>query len=367
MNYIKPTTYMEINMKNFVHNIKEIKKFIGDKVEIMPILKANAYGTYLNKHLDILNMFNIVGVAKVIEGIHLRNIGYKKDIFILNQPAVNEINDIIKYNLTIGISENDFIKELGKKKNKVKIHVEIGTGMGRTGINPIRVQEYVNMIQKYKNIEIEGIYTHLSSADTDYSYTLKQLQNFDNAIIDIKKLVPNIKYIHASASNGIINFPNSHYNLVRPGIIIYGFPSSNDTYKKINIKPVSILKSKITFIKESPKNASIGYGRNFITKRKSIIATIPIGYADGLKRSLSNKGKVIINGHLAPIVGNICMDSFMADVTKIPNVKLNDDVFIWDNDKIKVEDVAKNANTINYEILTSITDRVPRIIKIKKQ
>lgn len=363
MKNIKYTTYMEVNTKNFIHNIKEIKNLVGNNVEIMPIMKANAYGTYFNMNLDILNLFKIIGVAKVSEGIDLRCVGYRKEIFILNQPSSLEIDDIIKYNLTVGISENDFVKELAKKKKKVKVHIEIGTGMGRTGINPNRVNEYVNMIKKYNNIIIEGIYTHLSSADTDKKYTLKQLNNFNNAISDIKRLVPNIKYIHSSASNGIINYPKSYYNLVRPGIILYGYKSSKNTYKKINVKPVCVLKSKITFIKKSPKNASIGYGRSFITKKKSIIATIPIGYGDGLKRNLSNKGKVLINGVLAPIIGNVCMDSIMVDVTKIPNVKLNDDVYIWDNDKITVEDIASISDTINYEILTSISNRVKRVFK----
>jgi len=350
---------MEINIKIFKNNIKEIQKLVGDNVTIMPIIKANAYGTYINTELDIIKDFKIVGVANVSEGIDLRKIGFKNDIFVLNQPFISEIDKIIDNNLIVGVSSNSFIEALKEKNKKIKIHIEIGTGMGRTGINPNRALEFTQKILENKNIIIDGIYTHLSSADVDYEYTKSQLQSFDYAINEIKKLV-NVRYIHSSASNGIINFPNSHYNLVRPGIIIYGYPSSFDTYEKINIKPICTLKSRIIFLKHVPKNTSIGYGRSFITNKDMVIATIPLGYADGIKRSLSNNGYVLINGKKANIIGNICMDSFMVDVTDIDDVKTNDTVYIWDNKEITVEDISHKINTINYEIISTISARVPR-------
>jgi len=358
-------TIMEVNTKNFKHNINEIKKILKKDVQIMPIIKANAYGTYLNTCLDILDLFNIVGVANVSEGINLRKYGFKKEIFILNQPAINEIPQIIENDLIVGVSSNNFIDELNDITKKIKIHIEIGTGMGRTGINPNRISEFTCKIKENKNIVIDGIYTHLSSADYDQEYTLKQLESFDKAINIIKKSVPTLRYIHSSASNGIINFPKSHYNLVRPGIIIYGFPSAKDTYQKINIKPVCTLKSKITFIKKVPANTSIGYGRSYITTKDTLVATIPIGYADGMRRCLSNRWHVLINGEYAKIIGNICMDSLMVDVTNIKNISLNDTVYIWDNKKIKLEDMADAAYSINYEIICTIGNRIPRIF-IKK-
>lgn len=363
-NLLHPTI-MEININNFKHNIKVIKDYLNKDIEIMPIIKANAYGTYLNTRLDILNIFNIVGVANVSEGMYLRSIGYKKDIFVLNQPATNEINNIINNNLIVGVSSNDFIEALNNINENIKIHIEIGTGMGRTGINPNRSLEFINKIKDNKNIIIDGIYTHLSSADIDEEYTIKQLESFDKAVNIIKENISTIRYVHSSASNGIINFPNTNCNLVRPGIIIYGYPSAQNTYKKINLKPVCTLKSKITFLKTVPENTSIGYGRSYITNKETKIATIPIGYADGMRRCLSNKWHVLINGKYAPIIGNICMDSLMVDVTNIDNISLNDEVFIWDNDKIKLEDLAKEAYSINYEIMCTISSRIPRIF-IKK-
>lgn len=363
MNNIAHPTILEINTKNFYHNVNEIKKYLNNNnIEIMPIMKANAYGTYLNTKLDILNMFNIIGVSCPKEGAFLRNIGYKKEIFILNQPATSDIDNIINYNLTIGISSLQFIKQISKKKKEVKIHIEIDTGMGRTGIKPNDIINFINNIKKYKNITIEGIYSHLSSADNDETYTNEQINIFDKTVKLAKKIV-DFKYIHLNASNGILNYPQANYNLVRPGLILYGYPSNKDTLNKINIKPVCVLKSKITYLKEVPKNTSISYGRTFITNKNTKIATIPIGYADGYKRCLSNKGNVLINNKLAPIIGTICMDSLMVDVTNINNVKLNDIVYLWDNKNITVDDIANITNTINYEILTSINERVTRIFK----
>ena len=354
-------TIMEIDINAFRYNISRIKEYVGNNVKIMPVIKANGYGTQINTNIDLINEFDIVAVAIVDEGVELRKIGYKKEIFILNQPYEAEIEKIIKNNLTIGVSSNSFIEKLGEYKEIVNIHIEIGTGMGRTGINPSRIKEYIERIKKYNNIKIEGIYTHLSSADISEEYTLKQLKSFEMAVNETKKMVPDLKYIHSAASNGILNFKNSHYNLIRPGIIIYGYESEENTYKKIDLKPVAKLKSKITLLKTVKKNTSIGYGRSFVTTRETKVATIPIGYADGLPRNLSNRGYVIINGEKAPIIGNICMDGFMADVTDIKDVNSGDDVYIWDNENITLEEVANTSGTINYEIISRISNRVPRI------
>ena len=353
-------TIMEIDLDAFRYNINQIKNKVGKDTKIMPVIKANGYGTYINKNLKVINEFDIVAVATVDEGVFLRNLGYQKEIFVLNQAYKSEIGKIINYNLTIGISSLDFLEELSKRSDRTfNVHIEIGTGMGRTGINPYKVENYINHLTS--NIKVEGIYTHLSSADIDDEYTKKQLESFNIAVKKAKEMLGDIKYIHSGASNAILNYPNSYFNLVRPGIIIYGYPSSDDTYEKMSLKPIAKLKSKITFLKEVEKGTSIGYSRSYITKDKAKIATVPIGYADGLRRGLSNNGEVIINGKKVNIIGKICMDSFMVDVTDLPDVKLGDDVYIWDNENITLEDIANHADTINYEILSCISDRVPRV------
>ncbi|MCI8636912.1 MAG: alanine racemase [Clostridia bacterium] len=359
-NEITRPTIMEINIDNFKYNLSQIKSKLKPETIIMPIMKANAYGTYINTRLDVINDFGIIGLATVDEGVNLRKVGYKKEIFILNQPAISEINKIIENNLVIGLSSNEFLDEVQRQNVKLRVHLEIETGMGRTGIVLEQIQSFIEQVQKTKNIQIEGIYTHLSSPDIDDKYTNEQLNIFEQAVDIVKKQTKDIKYIHILASNGIINYPKAQYNLVRPGMIMYGYKSAEDTLENINLRPVATLKSKITFLKTVENGTSISYARDFITKRKSKIATVPIGYADGFRRNLSNNGKILINGQKVPIIGKVCMDSFMADVTDLENVKVGDDVFIWDNEKITLEEIAHSNNTINYEILSTISNRVPR-------
>ena len=351
---------LEVNLDNFKYNIKQIKKFLKPETKIMPVIKAEGYGTYINTRLNIIDEFETVAIATVNEGENLRNLGFKKGIFVLNQPCTTEIDKIVENNLTIGVCSKGFLEEVKNKDSKIKVHIEIETGMGRTGVSLEKLDDFINFIKENKNIEAEGVYTHLSSADEDFKYTQEQLEQFKKAVEKVKANF-DIKYIHCLASNGIVNFSKYQYNLVRPGIIMYGYESGNGIKEKIDLKPVATLKSKITFLKEVEKGTSISYGRRFITKRNSKIATVPLGYADGLKRILSNVGEVVINNKKVPIIGSICMDSFMIDVTDIKDVKYGDDVYIWDNNLITLNDIAKKCDTINYEILSTIGKRVPRV------
>lgn len=351
--------YMEVNLENFKYNVKQIQEYVGKDVDLMPVIKANGYGTYVNKNIDILNMFNIVAVANVDEAVFLRSMGYENEIFVLNQPFETEIKKIIDYNIVVGISSYDFANKLAETNKNVKVHVEIGTGMGRTGVHPYKIEKFLNSLAP--NIEVEGIYTHFSAADIDEEYSMHQLHSFNIAVQKAKDILGDIKYIHAAASNALLNIPEAHFNLVRPGIILYGYPGADDTFEKINLKPVAKLKATVTFLKTVDKGTSIGYGRSFITQKQTKVATVPIGYADGFRRDFSNGWKVLINGKKVPIIGKICMDSFMADVTELEDVKIGDEVIIWDNENITLEELAEKCNTINYEILCTISERVPRL------
>ena len=354
-------TVMEISIDNFRYNIEQIKKRLSPNTTIMPIIKANAYGTYINTRLEVINEFEIVGVATVDEAVQIRKLGYQKDIFILNQPAISEINKIVENNLIIGLSSNHFLREVQKQNKCIRVHLEIETGMGRTGISLEQIASFLEEIRKANQLKVEGIYTHLSSPDMDDSYTKQQLQLFQKAVEKIKERVKDVKYIHAAASNAIIDYPETQYHLVRPGMILYGYESAEGIQEKITLKPVAKLRSKITLLKTVKKGTSISYARSFITTRESKIATVPIGYADGFRRTLSNNGYVVIRGHKVPIVGKICMDGFMADVTDLDEVEVEDDVWIWDNELITLDEVAHRCNTINYEIISTISNRVPRI------
>ena len=356
MDITRPTV-MEVSIDNFLYNIERIKEKCPNS-KIMPVIKANAYGTYLNTRLDVLNRFDIVAVACVDEAVYIRELGYEKEIFVLNQPYETEIDKIIKYNIVVGVSSYHFLDKLAETNKEVHIHIEIGTGMGRTGVHPYRLEKFINSIKS--NIVVDGIYTHLSSADIDLEYTKNQIKSFNIAVDTAKRMLGKLKYIHANASNGILNFPESNFNLVRPGIIMYGYKSSDDTFDKIDLKPVASLKSKISFLKEVEEGTSIGYSRSYITDRTTLVATVPIGYADGFRRTFSNGWKVMIDGVMVPIIGKVCMDSFMVDVTDIKDVKLGDEVILWDNEKITLDDLADKCDTINYEILCTIGVRVPR-------
>ena len=351
--------WLEINLKNLQYNIKQIQNKVGPNVKIMPVIKANGYGTYINQRLDVINQFEIVAVANVDEGVYLRQIGYEKEIFVLNQPYESEIEKIIDYNIVVGISSYEFAKKLAETGKKVKVHVEIGTGMGRTGVHPYKIEKYLKALGS--NIIVEGIYTHFSSADIDDEYSKKQLESFNKALAKAKEILGDIKYIHAAASNALLNYPEARFNLVRPGIILYGYPGEDDTFEKIDLKPIAKLKAKVVFLKDVPPKTSIGYGRSYITSRETKVANVPIGYADGFRRDFSNGWEILIKGKKAPIIGKVCMDSFMVDVTDIDNVEVGDEVTIWDNENITLEQLAEKCGTINYELLCTIGARIPRL------
>ena len=239
---------LEVNLDNFKYNIEQIRKFLKTETKIMPVIKAEAYGTYINTMLNIINKFDIVAIATVNEGVDLRKLGFKKEIFVLNQPYITEIDKIVENNLTIGICSKEFLEEVKSKNCKICVHIEIETGMGRTGVSLEKLDDFISLIKENKNIEVEGVYTHLSSADEDFKYTQEQLEQFKKAVEKVKANF-DIKYIHCLASNGIVNFSKYQYNLVRPGIIMYGYESGNGIKEKIDLKPVATLKSKITFLK----------------------------------------------------------------------------------------------------------------------
>lgn len=234
--------------------------------------------------------------------------------------------------------------------------------MGRTGVQQENIYSFIEKIKKLENIEVEGVYTHFATSDNDKEFAKEQINIFNKAILLIEKEFKNIKYIHCANSGAILNIDEYPGNMVRPGIMIYGYYPNDKLKEKIDLKPTCMLKSKISFIKEVETETSISYGRTYTTNKKSIIANVPIGYADGIRRSLSNKGNVVVKGRKAPIVGTVCMDSFMIDVTDLEDVKIGDDVYIWDNKIITLDEIANQCQTINYEILSTISNRVIRKI-----
>lgn len=350
---------LEVDLKAFKYNLKNIQDYVGDDITLMPVIKASGYGTHINTKLEAYEAFKIVAVAMEEEANFIRNLGYKGDILILNQPDVKDIDEITKQNVTSGVCEISFLKKLVEARQEVKIHLELETGMGRTGIKYEDIETFCYTIKQNPFIKLEGVYTHFSVADSDENFTKEQIERFNRGLEVVEKYFDEIKYIHTSASNGILNFKNNKCNTVRPGIIMYGYEPFKGAYEKLDLKPVVKLKVRINFVKTIEKGESVSYGRLFIADRTTKVATVPLGYADGIRRSMTGS-KVFVNGYTAEIIGRVCMDSFMIDVTDIPEVNVGDEVYIWDNDHITLDEVAKKCDTINYEILSCISDRVPR-------
>ena len=364
MDMIRPTKLV-VDTNAIKHNIKEIQKTVGRDVTVMPVIKSRGYGTGIG---TVINLFedlklNIVAVAVVDEGIGLRKREFSGEIVILYQPYEDEIIKLLEYDLIPTVCSIEFIEKLnklGKENNKIfKVHLEIDTGMNRAGINSNDIEIYIELLKKSDNIILDGIYTHFSSSDTDVDYTKEQIRKFDDTVCKAKQSFNNIKYIHACNTAGIISFSEAHYNMVRPGISLYGYLPNENLKEKIDLIPATVLKSKVIHIHEAEKGSSVGYNRTYIAKTPITIATVPVGYADGLRTSYK-AGKVIINGKLANIIGKINMDSFMIDITGFKDIKVGTDVYIWDNENITLEDVAKECGTINYEILSGLA---PRVVK----
>ena len=363
---IRPTNlYVDLNAIEY--NIKEIQKKIPSQTQIMAVIKASGYGSGAVNIIRTLmqNGVSRLGVALANEGVELRKNRITIPINVLIQPFYSELEKFPQYDLIPAIADMDIVQkidEISYKMNKTtKVHVEVDTGIGRIGIQPKDAVQFVVELKKLKNIEVEGIFTHFASSGNNEEYTQMQISKFNEVLNGLTEKGIDISLKHACNSAGLVNYPEAHYNMVRPGLILYGYYPDEELRNKINLKPSLTLKSKVAFVKEAPPETAISYGGNFVTKRVSKIATVPLGYADGYRRELSNKGYVFVGGKIVPIVGTICMDVFMADVTDAEDVKVGDEVILFDNCNIKVEEIAKLCNTINYEIISTIGSRVPRI------
>lgn len=364
--------WAEINLDNLENNIKEIRR-VSESKDIIAVIKADGYG---HGALDIAptlleNGATRIAVAVISEAVELREGGINCPIMILGFTPPTFADELIDYNIEQTVFTYDLAKALSdasvKKNRTAKIHIALDTGMGRIGFFPDEKSvEEVYKISKLPNIILEGLFSHFAAADEkDKEYTNQQVEKYNwfyNRLLE-KHVKINIRHVANSAA--IIDMPELHYDAVRPGIILYGYyPSEEVNKEKINLKPVMTLKTNIVNIKTMDPGMCISYGRKFRTERKSIIATIPIGYADGYTRLLFNKAKVIINGKFAPVVGRICMDQCMVDVTDIGNVNVGDEVILLGEDKglkFNADDIADLIGTINYEITCMIGKRVPRV------
>ncbi len=361
MDILRPN-WVEIDLIKFEKNIKKLKRIIG-KRKLLVVVKANAYGhgmVEISKYAEAKNLCDFFGVSSVEEGILLRENGIKLPILILgNVYPFSNFKYIYEYSLTPTISSiiavDELIKYSKKINKKINIHLKLETGMNRIGASENTLLKMVEKLKPYSNIIVEGIYSHLSSADYDKQYTEQQIKKYLETISKIN----GFKFIkHIANSYASVYYPASRFDMVRCGIALYG---GIDGFEQI-----LNWKTRIVFIKYLKKGSYVSYSKSYLTTRRTKLATIPLGYGDGYLRALSNKGYVIVNGKKARICGNITMDMCMVDVTDI-DCKVGDEVIVTSGEKkysVSTKDLSKLAKTIPYEITTLITQRVPRIYKL---
>ncbi len=377
MSFYRPT-WAEVDLGALDYNITQINKKINNNAKILAMVKADAYGhgaeevvkTLLKQKSNSQASISMLGVALIEEGIQLRQAGFG-DIPILILGSIypfENFSQVVEYDLTptiCSLESAQFLSKIARASDKkVKVHIEIDTGMGRIGISSGSAFSLIEKVLELEYLEIEGIYTHFAAADSEPDFTEKQIDDFNKILKRLDKADINIPLVHMANSAAMLKYKTSHFNLVRPGLAMYGLLPFPTALKYINLKPVFKLKTKVVYLKKVPIRTSISYGRTFITKRDSMIATIPVGYADGYNRLLSSKGEVLIQGKRAPVIGRVCMDMCMVDVTDISRVKIGDEVVLigqQGKETILVEEIADKLGTISYEVVSMITKRVHRI------
>ncbi len=364
--------HAKIDLDAIYNNIQAVRQKIGEDVSLFAVIKADAYGHgAVPVGLHIQDLVDGYAVAIVEEGVELRKSGIQKNIIILGYTDPTQYAAILRYGMEQTVYAYDMAKRLSDLAvamgSIAKIHIKLDTGMGRLGFLPNEQSiEAIKDISRLPNICIEGLYTHFAKADMeDREYTDNQLNTFISFAKQLEAAGVPIHVKHAANSAAIMDYPESYFDQVRCGIVTYGlYPSKEIEQQHLNITPAMELKTHIVAVKEVPEGTSIGYGGTYVTKGVRRIATIPVGYGDGYPRSLSNKGRVLIRGQSAPIVGRICMDQFMVDITDILDAREGDTVVLVGKDGdaiLPVEEVADIAGSFNYEFCCNIGRRIPRV------
>ena len=362
----------EIDLDAIAYNTRNIKKLIGDK-DLIAVVKANCYGHGVIDIIPTLleNGVSRFAVAMISEALEIRDNKITAPVMILGFTPLYLGEELINNNIEQTVYDLDYAKELSKialtLNKKAKIHIAIDTGMGRIGFLPNEKSiDNITEICSLEGIEVIGIFTHFSTSDEkDKEYSHEQFTKMLSVMDTLKKRGIDIPLKHVANSGAIIDLPDTYLDAVRAGIILYGYyPSDEIDKNNLALKPALTLKATITNVKTLEKDMYVSYGRTFKTSNETIVATIPVGYADGYLRKLAENGKVIIKGEFAPIIGRICMDQFMIDVTNIPDVKIGDEVILLGEKnglKYNADDMAKKLDTINYEVTCMLKSRLPRV------
>lgn len=366
--------WVEINLEHLDSNIKKIRDKIGESVELIGIIKADGYGHGSLKVAEVLRENGVTkfAIADLSEALLLRENGFTEEIIMLGITPALYADTLIAYNITPVVCSLDIAQAFSeaalKRGTTISAFIAIDTGMGRIGYRPDEAHAIpeIKAMSQLEGFKIKGVLSHFSVADSaDKDYSKKQEIAFNTFCNKLEQEGVTIPTKTIANSAAIMELPTTHFDAVRAGIIMYGlYPSDEVDHSLLDLTPVMSVKASIVHLKDVPEGTSISYGRKFIATRKSKIATLTLGYADGYPRPYSTGGKVIVNGHFAPIAGNICMDQCMIDVTDIPDVKLGDEVIIMGSDGVNTilaDDIAEATNTINYEIICAFGQRLPKV------
>ena len=360
--------WAEINLGAYEHNFNEIRKCVAGNAKLCAVVKADAYGhgaIPIAKKVVELGA-DVLAVAVLSEALELRRAGFTQPILILGLSPVSAVQELVDCDITQAVCTMPFAKALSaeavRQKKKAKIHLKVDTGMARIGIRPEEAAAFAKDLQALPGLELEGMFSHFASADTrDKSSAREQLARFRTAIDAIEAEGIHIPMKHIAESAAILELPEAHLDMVRIGIIQYGLWPSAEVERKISLHQVMRLCARIAFVKEMQPGETVGYGCDFTVHRPSRIATMPLGYADGYIRAYAGKASVEICGKRAPVVGRVCMDQFMADVTDIPEAEEGTEAVLFGSDALTTDEAASWLNTINYEVTCLVSPRVPRV------
>jgi alanine racemase len=372
-------TWIEISKSALTQNVRAFRRHVGTETEIMAVVKSNAYGYGLVETAKIADSAGAAwfGVDNVDEGIALRKAGLKKPILALGYTLNDRLADCVANDISFVIYNLEavrFLKKVSRGK-KARVHIKIETGTTRQGVSIQDLPKFVRELNKLSNVVIEGVSTHFANIEdtTDHAYAEMQLDHFEKALSVLASEGIDPKWKHTACSAAAVLFPETHFNLVRLGISMYGLWSSKETLavansrkNKLVLKPALTWKTVVAQIKTVPKGTPISYGLTERVSRDSKIAVLPIGYWDGYDRGLSGSGTVLIRGRRCKVLGRICMNMCMVDVTDVPGVRVEDEVVILGTQKkevISAEDIASRIGSINYEVVTRINPLLPRVVR----
>ncbi len=364
-------SWVEVDLERLAQNVRNLKDYIGPKVRLMATVKADAYGhgSVAVSRVALQNGAEYLAVASVREALELRDAGIEAPILVLSYTPIYAVREAIRHNLTVTVYDLDLARAYNKIAKEVggrlRIHVKVDTGMGRLGILPGEAVDLFRNLITMQNLEIEGIYTHFSVADEDPAFTQEQIKTFKGVLVPLRAAGIRFKYVHAANSAGTLLSKDFHLDMVRTGILMYGYwnQGAAQVAQMPDLLPVLTWKTVIAQVKTLPPGHHVGYGNTYITRDAERVAIIPIGYADGLRRSPVNQGTVLVHGQRAPILGRISMEKTVISVNRIDGASVGDEVVVLGEQggkKITAQDIADRLQTIPYEVLTSVLPRIPR-------